>query len=296
MHAHPLRGLHHGVGVHLAQACDVLRHGAIKKAHVLRHIAQVRANLIAVPGRHLDAIEPDRPMADGPQPHQGLGQGRLAAAHGAHHRQHAARLRVKTQSVQHWLLAHGRCHRHLLQHQVALRSRQRHGLGLRVVVQQQVVQTLVGLACLDDVLPMPQNFLDRADGLVDQHRGGKHHAGRDHVVNGQVSPQAQRQGREQLVQQPNHAPHTARQLRGRGLHFQVFLVLFVPQLACGRLHAHGIAGLDVAHQHHGLAVGLGILVVGAHQHTRGQLLLHIGGDQQQHHGPCREHGQNWMHQ
>ena len=58
MHMGALRRLHHLRRIDLAQARDVLGHGAGEQLDVLRHVADVRAELLARPLRQVGLVEP----------------------------------------------------------------------------------------------------------------------------------------------------------------------------------------------------------------------------------------------
>ena len=57
---------------------DVLAHGAAKELHVLRQIADVAAEIVAVPGEDVGAVEADGAMLRLGKPHDQSGKRRFA--------------------------------------------------------------------------------------------------------------------------------------------------------------------------------------------------------------------------
>ena len=78
MHAGHARGVNHLRRIAVVHPRDVLAHGAAKELHVLRQIADIAAEIVAVPGKDIGAVEADETMLRLGQPHDQPGERRFA--------------------------------------------------------------------------------------------------------------------------------------------------------------------------------------------------------------------------
>ena len=100
MHTGLLRGLDHLLRIRLAKARNVVGDAAAEQFDVLRQIADVRAEVVAVPAMNIRAVQAHGAAQRRPDAHQHPGQGRFAGARGAEHAQHFAGAQAETDLVQ----------------------------------------------------------------------------------------------------------------------------------------------------------------------------------------------------
>ena len=164
--------------VGLAEAGDVLGHRAAEQLHVLRQVADVRAEALARPGGDVGAVQAHHARGRAPDADQQARQGGLARRARADQAERLAGLELERDAAQHRLVARGA-------KTDALHARARPcGGGSSVcgsafgVGFEQLVQPPPGAARLDQAAPARDQRLDRRERAAEQDGGGDHHARR----------------------------------------------------------------------------------------------------------------------
>ncbi len=145
VHAGRLGRVDHLVRVDHAEARDVLADGAVEQFDILRQVADVFAQGLAIPLRDLGAVEADRAAHGRVDAEHCAHQGRFAGRARADHGDRGARLDDETDALEDRRRSAGRRNHDLLELDVSLRRRQRHRRVKGREGLQQLVQTAIGI-------------------------------------------------------------------------------------------------------------------------------------------------------
>ena len=167
----------HLLGHHLAKPRDVLGNRALKQLDILRQIAQVRAQLIAVPAADRQAIEQHLTRHARPDTHHAARQRGLARARRAQHHRHRARRHRHTHPLEDGLVPPWRHRHHVPQRERALRRHARERRVALGVGGQQCLQPPKGTARANETAPRRHQHVDGRQRPRHQHVGGNHAAG-----------------------------------------------------------------------------------------------------------------------
>ena len=211
MHVGALRGADHGRGIHLAQARDVLGHGACEQLHVLRQVTDVRPQVLARPGGDIGPVQPDRAGVRLPDPEDQARQGGLARGARPDDAERFARRQHERDAADDGFLGAAQAEHHALDRDLALRRGQfgaRHG---RRIARQQLRKAAPGGARLHQVAPVGDQRLHRRKGPAEDQRRGEHHARRHVLVHHQPGAGADHRDLNRLAREPGEARERAAQ-------------------------------------------------------------------------------------
>ena len=175
----------------IAKAADVLCHGSLDQAVLLRQVAHIGAQMVLVPCINVGTVEPHHALRCRPDAHEQARQRGLSSRAGANDGDDVTRRHAQVQAAQRCCLASGRDGRDVLQNDMALRLGQLHRLSARRNRLQQVDQAGCGLLHRHPLLPGTDQLLHGRQCTAEQDAGGDHCSRRDLVIDRQPGAQTE---------------------------------------------------------------------------------------------------------
>ncbi|MNV04679.1 hypothetical protein D3C71_949840 [compost metagenome] len=200
MHAGLLRGFNDFMCIGFAEPRDVLRDAAAEQFDVLWQIPDVGTEVVAVPAMDIRTVEPHRTAEGRPDTDQHPGQCRLAGTRSAEHAQHLPRSEAEIDHMQGRRTLPRRTCADLLETDLALRRRQRHGFVTRWKRLQQGIETTVSEFGAAPLFPHGDQLIDGAQDAAHQDGTCDHHPGSHVALDHQQGAKAQYQGLQTQAQ------------------------------------------------------------------------------------------------
>ena len=197
-----LRGLQDGIRARMfVEAADVLRHGAVEQADILRQIADMPAEILVAPLIERRAVKPHGAAMRRPDSNQRLRERGLAGRARAQERQPRAGLERKRDTGHDRHVEAGCSHREILHGQFAAGARQldrrRRRLRGRLA---DVAQAREALAGGGQLLPGAERDFDGCERAPHQDRGRDHDAARRLVGDDEIGAHAQHSRLQDVTQ------------------------------------------------------------------------------------------------
>ncbi|MNP21191.1 hypothetical protein D3C76_1138010 [compost metagenome] len=170
--------------IDLGEASDVFTEGAFEQFNVLGQVTDIRPKLVLVPSADVGAIKPNHPVLRGPDAQQRPGQCRLSRRAGTDDAHHAAGRCAEADVLENRRPGTGGRDNQVLDLHMPLGRRQRHALGLRLLLIEDVVQAVVLRASGDKPLPATNDQVDGRQRTSQQYGPGEHQASPDLIVHG----------------------------------------------------------------------------------------------------------------
>ena len=279
VHANGFGSGHHFVRVDRPQAGNVLGHRALKQFDILRHVADVLAQIIADPRGNFSTIQPHMATCRLPQPHQQLDERGFACGARAHQSQHLARLGLEIEVEHNRALGGGGLSNQLRHVQRSLGRGQRHTLRHHIILGHHRIQAFQRLFGRLDAGPTAHNLFDRANRAVQQKAGRNDHTSGNHPFNRQKTRQRHLQRRHGMAQETGSTADQPCRFTGIDLQAQKMLVLFKPAPPNIALHTQGQRRVGLAQTLCGQTLGLCRRSIGFAQRRRGNTAGGIGSEQ-----------------
>ena len=279
---------HLGVGDVRLEAGDVVADGAGEQLGVLRQVADVAAEVLAVPGENVGPVEADIAVVGLPDAHHQPRERRLAGARRTDDAQHLARLDLEVDALQDELLRAGRGEVDTL-HRQAPRGAGQAGDRLgRLVVTEDLHQPVEGPGALQHAVPGAYQPVDGLEGAGGQDHVGEQQARVNLALHHEIGADGDDQNLDALTPELADVGEAAGHAAGVGATVHCGLAEADPTAAQSFHHAHGPHNLAIAQGRVSEGVAAQGCVIGFGQHGTGGPILDQG-DGHQNHGAQQGH-------